>query len=133
MQKYKPKKISFKRRRINEFVVDETQIKVGSQYIWLWIAIEPKHRQILQLDISFERNMLVAERFLSSLIDKYDKHPISTDGGTWYPQACRFLKLKHHIYSPFEKSILERTIQYIKDRTECFDATFHAEKGIIVN
>jgi transposase-like protein len=32
------------------FIIDETQIKVGSQYIWLWVAIwvaiEPKHRQI---------------------------------------------------------------------------------------
>jgi len=101
MQKYKPKKISFKRKRINEFIVDETQIKVGSQYIWLWVSIEPKHRQILQLDISFERCMLIAERFIASLIDKYDKHSISTDGGTWYPQVCRFLKLKHHLHSPF--------------------------------
>ena len=128
MQKYKPKKISFKRRRINEFIVDETQIRVGSQYIWLWVAIEPKHRQILQFDISFERSMLVAERFLSSLINTYGKHPISTDGGTWYPQACRFLKLKHHLHSPFEKSIIERTIQYIKDRTEGFDDYFPCKK-----
>ena len=97
MQKYKPKKISFKRRRINEFIVDETQIKVGSQYIWLWVAIELKHRQILHLDISFERSMLISERFLSSLIDKYDKHPTSTDG-VWYPQAQI---LKSRTSSPF--------------------------------
>jgi len=33
--------------------------------------------------ISFERTMLiVAERFIAYLIDKYGKHPISTDGGT---------------------------------------------------
>jgi hypothetical protein len=34
-----------------------------------------------------------------------------------------------HPYSAYEKSIIiERTMQYIKDRTteECFDATFHA-------
>ena len=128
MQKYKPKKISFERRRINEFIVDETQIKVGSQYIWLWVAIEPKHRQILQLDISFERNMLVDERFIASLINTYGKHPVSTDGGTWYPQACRFLKLKHHLHSSLEKSIIERTIQYIKDRTENFDDYFPCRK-----
>jgi putative transposase len=68
------------------------------------------------------------------LIDKYDKHPISTDGGTWYPpQAYRLLKLKHHLHSPFEKIIIERTIQYIKDRTGNLMTTFHAEKGIIVN
>jgi putative transposase len=68
--------------------------------------------------------MLIAERFIASLIDKYGKHPISTDGGTWYPQACQFLKLDHHIHSFYEKSIIERTIQYIKDRTECFDDYF---------
>ena len=45
-------------------------------------------------------------------------HPVSIDGdGTWHqPQACRFLKLNHHLYSSFEKSIIERTRQqYIKD------------------
>jgi hypothetical protein len=42
--------------------------------------------------------MLVAEQFLQGLVNKYWKHPISTDGGTWYPQACRFLKLKYHLY-----------------------------------
>ena len=36
--------------------------------------------------------------------------------GTWYPpQACKFLKLKHHTHSSYEKSIIERTIQYIKN------------------
>ncbi len=119
IQKYKPtKKVANKRKKVEEFIVDETQIQIGSKYIWLWVAIEPKHRQILlQIDISFERTMLVAERFISSLIDIYDKHSVSTDGGTWYSQACKFLKLKHHLHSPFEKSLIERTIQYIKDRT----------------
>jgi putative transposase len=73
--------------------------------------------------------MLVAERFIASLIDEFGKHPVSTDGGTWYPQACRFLKLKHHIHSPFEKSIIERKMQYIKDRTECFDDYFPCRKA----
>jgi len=68
--------------------------------------------------------MFVAERFISVVIENHGKHPVSTDGGTWYPQACRFLKLKHHIHSSFEKSIIERTMQYIKDRTECFDDYF---------
>ena len=63
-QKYKPNKISTKRKKIDEFIIDETQIKVISKYIWIWVAtIEPKHRPILQIDISFERNMLVDERF----------------------------------------------------------------------
>ena len=72
--------------------------------------------------------MFVAERFLSSLIKIHGNHPVSTDGGTWYPQACGFLKVDHHIHSPFEKSIIERTMQYIKDRTECFDDYFPCRK-----
>jgi putative transposase len=72
--------------------------------------------------------MFVAERFISSVIQIHGKHPVSTDGGTWYPQACRFLNLKHHLHSSYEKSIIERTMQFIKDRTECFDDYFPCKK-----
>src|SRR3954453_17383828 len=73
---------------------------------------------------------VVVERFLYGITKNYGKHPVSTDGGTWYPpQACKFLKLKHHIHVSHEKSIIiERTIQYIKDRTECFDDYFPCRK-----
>jgi len=95
-------------------------IKVGSsEYIWLWVIIEPKDKEILAIDISKERNMFVAERFLSHIVKEYGQHSVLTDGGgTWYPpQVCKFLKVEHHIHSPFEKSIIERIVQYIKDRT----------------
>ena len=68
MQKYKPEKVSSKRKKINQFIVDETLLKIGSKFVWLWVAIETKHRQILKADMSFERTMLVAERFISSLL-----------------------------------------------------------------
>jgi putative transposase len=55
--------------------------------------------------------MLVAERFIASLVNTHGKHLISTaDGGTWYPQACRFLKVDHHVHSSLEKSLIERTM-----------------------
>src|SRR6478609_10734023 len=99
IQKYKSKRLFFRKIKINEFVVDVTQIKVGSELIWLWVAIEPKDKEILSITISKERNMFVAERFLSHIVKEYGQHSISTDGGTWYPQACKFLKLQHHIHS----------------------------------
>nr|MBA2267212.1 hypothetical protein [Nitrosopumilus sp.] len=76
-------------------------------------------QEILALTISKERNMFVAERFLSGLIKEYGKYVVSTDGGAWYPMACKFLKIRHHLHSSLEKSLIERTMQYIKDRTEC--------------
>ncbi|MDR4492326.1 MAG: DDE-type integrase/transposase/recombinase [Candidatus Nitrosocosmicus sp.] len=125
IQKYQPQKLkSTRRRRIQGYVVDETMLKVGSEYIWLWVTIEPANRQILALSISKERNMFVAERFLSEIVRDHGKHPVSTDGGTWFPMTCRFLKLEHHLHSSYEKSLIERTMQYIKDRTESFDDYF---------
>jgi hypothetical protein len=51
--------------------------------------------------ISFERSILVAERFLQELIRKYGKYPVSTDDdddNTWYPSKhVKFLKLKNII------------------------------------
>jgi putative transposase len=112
VQKYKPERIfSKRRRRFFEFIIDERQLKVGSDYFWIWIAIESSHRTVLGVRISAERNMFVAEQFLSSLVKEYGKHPVSTDGSTWYPhQACKFLKIRHHTYSSHEKSIIEQTI-----------------------
>jgi putative transposase len=128
IQHYKPTKVWQKRTKISQFIIDETVIRVGREVVWLWIAIEPKSKSILDMRISLERSILVAEQFLQELIKKYGKNPVSTDGGTWYPQACRFLNLRHHTHSHYEKSIIERTIQYIKDRTECFDDYFPCQK-----
>ena len=91
--------------------IDETVIRVGrekkkqqQQSGYRWIAIEPKSKSMLDMRISLERSTLVAEQFLQELIKKYGKYPVSTDdGGTWYPQACRFLKLRHHTHSYYEK------------------------------
>ena len=85
IQTYQPKRISSQRNKIDELIVDEAVIKVGSELIWLWVAIDSKNKQILAQNISQERNMFVAERFLSNIIREYGKHPVSTDGGTWYP------------------------------------------------
>jgi putative transposase len=72
-----------------------------------------------------ERNMFVAaERFISKLVTTYGPHLVSTDGGTWYPQVCRFLKQQQHLHSFYERSLVERTMQYIKERTESFDDYF---------
>ncbi len=52
--------------------------------------------------------MLVAERFIRSLVSKYRKHTLHTDGGTWYPEACNVWRLKHYVYFSFEKRLMER-------------------------
>jgi putative transposase len=48
-QHYKPEKLLHRKRRIYEFIIvdDETLIKVGTELVWVWIAIELKDKTIL--------------------------------------------------------------------------------------
>ncbi len=50
--KYKPLKL--KKKDFYGYTcitTDETIVKAGSELIWLWIAIEPKYREILSISI----------------------------------------------------------------------------------
>jgi putative transposase len=111
----------YKRKRISAFIIDETVIQIGNQHFWLRIAIESVKKTVLGIYIFNKRPMFLAENFLKSLVDKYNIHTVYTDGGTWYLQACTFLHLKHKLYSPLEKNLIERVVQCFKDRTENVD------------
>src|ERR671913_298016 len=102
-------------------------VKRNHVSVWKWIQ-HYRPKKILQRKRKKVQEFIVDERFLKALVIEYGKHPLSTDGGTWYPQACRFLNIEHHIHSLYERSIIERTIQYIKDRTESFDDYFPCGK-----
>ena len=82
---YTPERLLFRKIKISKFIIDETQLKVGSELIWLCgVAIETtKDKEILSITISKERKIyvVVAERFLSNLLKEYDKHPILTSDG----------------------------------------------------
>ncbi len=67
----------YKRKRVSAFIIDETVIQIGNKHFWLWICIEPVHSSVLGIYISEERNILVAERFIQSLVEKYGKHTVT--------------------------------------------------------
>lgn len=112
IQKYKPQKLLSKKRRILKYIVEETLIRVGWEYIWLWVTIEPENNPILALNISKERNMYIAEKFISSLVEIYKKPLVSVDRDAWYLITCKLLWLKHHVYTSLEKTIIKRTITH---------------------
>ena len=84
----------YKRKRVSAFIIDETVIQVGSQHFWLWFCIEPVHSSVLGIYISEERNMIIAEKFIRSLVSNYGKHTVYTDGGTWYYEACNVSEIE---------------------------------------
>jgi putative transposase len=103
VQRYGAKRISYKRRRkISEFIIDETQIRVENKYFWIWIAaIEPTEKSILDILSFISRKKHVCCREISKLIGKrlWKTYTFNRyDSGTWYySYACKFLKLRHII------------------------------------
>ena len=82
MHKYKPEKIFYNRMKISKFIVggDETQIKVGKDYFWLWVVaiIKPKDKDILLLHIHIsaaERNIVCCRTFSTFFSKKVWKIP----------------------------------------------------------
>jgi putative transposase len=47
-QLFHPNKFYLKRTRVTAFIMDETMLQIGSDYAWLWVAIEPVNRQNLE-------------------------------------------------------------------------------------
>jgi transposase-like protein len=59
-------------KRVSAFLIDETMLQIGSNEAWLWVAMEPIHKQILGLYISRHKeydNCRERHLFLSSLIE----------------------------------------------------------------
>jgi putative transposase len=78
--------------------------------------------------LSGERTIFEYYQFFKQLRHDYGKKPIFTDGARWYNISYRWLKLPHQMYGTELKNVMERFIQHIKDRTECFDDHFPCRK-----
>ena len=46
---------------VSEFIVDETIFKVGDEFVFLWVAIEPLDKVILGIRISLERSICLLQ------------------------------------------------------------------------
>jgi putative transposase len=66
----------------------------------------------------------VCYQFFKQIPTKFGSKIIYTDGAYWYDDVCKWLSLNHINYETDLKDIMERFIQQIKDRTECFDDNF---------
>ena len=74
-----------------------------------------------------ELSIFVCYQFFKQIRTKFGNKPVyTTDGAYWYNNdVYKWLRLKYIIiYETDQKNIMERFIQQIKDRTECFDDNF---------
>lgn len=112
------------RRLVRAIFVDETLIQIDGHDYWLWIAYEPAIDSCLMMHLSRQRTIFICYQFFKQLRNRYGKKLVFTDGARWYDDACKWLRLKHIVYGTELKNLMERFIQHIKDRTECFDDHF---------
>ncbi len=119
--------MSSKRKRVLEYFIDETMLEIGSKFALLWLAMEPKNKKILTLNMSKEhinlKDLLTAQSvFMESILFQQTEElgiPSLQVPETQSPSL--FL---------YDKSLEERTMQYIKDRAENFDDDFPYRKKI---
>jgi putative transposase len=133
VQKYSGYADRFKtdRRQVRAIFVDETLVQIEGKDYWLWVAYEPAAlNTCLMMHLSRERTIFfVCYQFFKQLRDRYgSRKPIFTDGARWYNDACRWLGLQHRVYGTKLKNLMERFMQQIKDRTECFDDNFPCKR-----
>lgn len=112
------------KRLVRVIFVDETLLQIDGKDYWLWIAYEPALNICLMMHLSRERTIFICYQFFKRLRTRYGRKPVFTDGAKWYNDACKWLRLKHKVYGTELKNVMERFIQHIKDRTECFDDHF---------
>lgn len=111
-------------------VADETEVHVGGRTLYLWVALDPATRAIYHLALTDVRNILVAKSFLLGIRSRYGSLPgtLITDGGVWYPGACRQLRIHHEWVVGGVRSYVERWNETLKDRTRGFDG-YHPCRG----
>jgi putative transposase len=112
------------KNQVKMILVDETLIQIDGQDYWLWLAYEPNMDLCLMVHMSRERTIFICYQFFKELRKRFGRKIVFTDGARWYNDACKWLRLKHQVYGNELKNKIERFIQKIKDRTECFDDHF---------
>jgi hypothetical protein len=66
---------------------------------------------------------------MQELVRRYGKHPVSTDGGTWYPYACKFAKIKHIIFThSMREASLSEQFNTLRIEQNVLMIIFHVEK-----
>lgn len=116
------------RRERRALVVDETKIRIQKGWIWIFAAIDPDNREIVNLLVTRHREAIDALGFLRHCLRYCEGKPIiATDGGPWYRWPTQRLGLEHVVLCGGERNYIERWFETLKDRLRAFDCYFPTE------
>jgi len=110
------------RGKVELLLIDDTRVEVGDREMVLFVAFEPRLRRIVYMRLFEAANIFTALTFIKRIKAVYrSRVKVLTDGAQCYRTACKFLNLDHDVYDLRLRNLMERIIQYVKDRTRDFD------------
>jgi len=122
------KQNAFAKRKRRVIIVDETEIRTKKGWIYVFAAIDPENREIVNLLVTRHRESIDALGFLTRCLRYCKGKPIIvTDGGPWYRWPVRRLGLRHEVISGDIRNYIERWFETLKDRLRVFDCYFPTE------
>ncbi|KXA89837.1 hypothetical protein AKJ62_02225 [candidate division MSBL1 archaeon SCGC-AAA259D14] len=75
----------FRKRERRVRVIDETKIKIRGDWVWIFAAIDPENREIVNFHVSKYRELPDVLTFFQKCLKNCRNKPvIITDGGPWY-------------------------------------------------
>ena len=109
--------------------------KINGQGYWLWLAYEPNlHICMFAISIYLGKEPSLYYVISSSKRLEHDSEInqsiLMELIGITMMFADGWLRLKHIVYRIELKNIMERFIQHIEDRTECFDDNFPCKEKL---
>jgi putative transposase len=103
-------------------LIDDTRVEVRGRELAFFVAFEPRLRRIAYMRFFEAANIFTALTFIKRVKALYrSRMKVLTDGAQYYRAACKFLSLDHDVYGLKARNLMERIIQYVKDRTRDFD------------
>jgi transposase-like protein len=86
------------------------------------VAFEPILRRIVYMSFFEATNIFTALTFMKKVkAIRRSRMEALTDGAQCYRAACKLLNLEHDVYGLKARNLMERMVQYVKDRTRDFD------------
>lgn len=118
----------FRKKERELLVIDETELRIRGDWIWIYAAIDPENREIVNIHVSKHRELPDILLFFRKCLENCkDKPAIITDGGPWYEWPAERLGLEHHVISGGDRNYVERWFETLKDRLRAFDCYFPTE------
>ena len=101
--------------------IDETKVRIGNRYWYIWAAIDVDSWEILGVMVTEWRTSIDVIRFVRDILRYCENKPIiKTDRGPWYRWTLQRMGLKHEYETFGERNAIEGWFNLLKSRLKRF-------------